>query len=154
MLYFSLLEAVVGTHVRVNFYPDGGVARLRLWAAPAEDMHREVQPLYLPITTRKTCTVVHHSIADMPPSPTCLHRNESTHMELSAAKESGGQGLQCSNNHYGEPSLLIQDSLGKDLGDGWETHPAILEKSPKTGLIHSDGLGCAQVGQNGSRWRV
>lgn len=137
MHYFSLPEAIVGTHVRVNYYPDGGVARLRIWATPAEDMHREAQPLYLPITTGKTCTVVPHSTTDMPPS-----RQEYTHMELSAAKN-GGQGLQCSNKHYGEPSLLIQDTLGKDMGDGWETarhpdRPAILEKDPSTGLIASN----------------
>jgi allantoicase len=136
MHYFTLPEVFVGTHVRVNYYPDGGVARLRLWATPAEGVHRETQPLYLPITTGKTCTVLPHSSADIPPS-----RQDYDYMELSAAKN-GGQGLQCSNKHYGEPSNLIQDTLGKDMGDGWETarhpdRPSVLIKDPETGLLDS-----------------
>lgn len=136
MHYFPLPEPSIGTHVRVNYFPDGGVARLRLWAAPAEPTTRQTQPIYLPITTGKTCTVVTHSTTDMPPS-----RQEYEFMELSAAKN-GGQGLQCSNKHYGEPTQLIQDTLGKDMGDGWETarhpdRPSTLEKDMETGLIAS-----------------
>jgi len=138
MHYFTLPPAVaqIGTHVRVNYYPDGGVARLRLWANPVEEVSRDTQPLYMPITTGKVCSVVPHSTTDNPPS-----QLEYPYLELSASKN-GGRGLLCSNKHYGEPSLLIQHSLGKDMGDGWETarhpdRPAVLDKDPQTGLIAS-----------------
>jgi allantoicase len=62
-------------------------------------------------------------------------------MELSASAN-GGQGLACSNKHYGVPHNLIAETLGKDMGDGWETarhpdRPAILVKDPTTNLIDS-----------------
>lgn len=136
MLYITLPQAICGTHVRVNYYPDGGVARLRLWATSADKAHREKGPLYLPITTGKTCTVISHSTTDMPPS-----RLDFEHPELSCS-DNGGQGLQCSNKHYGIPAYLIQPTLGKDMGDGWETarhskRPGVLIKDPATGLVDS-----------------
>jgi allantoicase len=138
MHYFTLPPAgsLIGTHIRVNYYPDGGVARLRLWANPVEEIRREVQPLYMPISTGKICSVVPHSTTDTPPS-----QLEYPYVELSASTH-GGRGLLCSNKHYGEPTLLIQESLGKDMGDGWETarhpdRPAVLDKDPQTGLIAS-----------------
>jgi allantoicase len=139
MHYFTLPQELVGTHVRVNFYPDGGVARLRLWATSADKVVRETKAQYLPIMTGKLCTVVPHSSvsteAEMP------SRRDYEFMELSASTN-GGQGLACSNKHYGVPHNLIAETLGKDMGDGWETarhpdRPSILVKDPTTNLIDS-----------------
>ncbi|MYR83985.1 allantoicase, partial [Streptomyces sp. SID685] len=33
---FVLPEAAVGTHARIDIYPDGGISRLRLYGAPTE----------------------------------------------------------------------------------------------------------------------
>eukprot|EP00521_Asterionellopsis_glacialis_P006644 CAMPEP_0195284072 /NCGR_PEP_ID=MMETSP0707-20130614/2410_1 /TAXON_ID=33640 /ORGANISM="Asterionellopsis glacialis, Strain CCMP134" /LENGTH=527 /DNA_ID=CAMNT_0040343367 /DNA_START=134 /DNA_END=1717 /DNA_ORIENTATION=- len=133
------------THVRVNYYPDGGVARMRLWAPSAESLsseHCQVAPvykkkLYAPITTGKVCTVVAHSSQEIMPS-----RQDYEFPELSCDQQ-GGKGLACSNKHYGEPRQLIQPTLGKDMGDGWETarhpeRPSILVKDPQTNLVDSD----------------
>ena len=138
MHYFVLDQegGVCGNYLRVNYFPDGGVARLRLWGTEAPQLFREPKPLYLPITTGKTCTVVPHSTTDSPPS-----RQPFEHAELSSEKH-GGEGIACSNKHYGEPSQLIQETLGKDMGDGWETarhpdRPALLVKDPQTDLVDS-----------------
>lgn len=141
MHYFTLPSPKVGTHVRVNYYPDGGVARLRLYSSLTTTVLRTPttieKPLYAPISTGKTCTVVAHSSTDSPPSRDGTY----PYPELSGA-DNGGIGLACSNKHYGEPSQLLQSSLGKDMGDGWETarhpeRPSILVRDPKTNLVAS-----------------
>ena len=124
MHYFELPEDVCNeakgvTHIRFNYYPDGGVARLRLWGYPTS------------LQGSENCT------QDMVlPSSKDYH-----HPELSL-DSNGGQGLACSNKHYGIPDYLIQKSYGKDMGDGWETarnplRPPILVKDPITQLVDS-----------------
>jgi len=152
MHYFTLPEQqqqqLVGTHVRVNYYPDGGVARLRLWATSSDkQVIRDTKPMYLPITTGKQCTVVphrHDSLNNNNEQQQQLlpsRQEDYEFMELSASKH-GGQGLACSNKHYGVPHNLIHETLGKDMGDGWETarhpdRPSILVKDSTTNLIDS-----------------
>jgi allantoicase len=125
----EIREEVKGfTHVRVNYYPDGGVARLRLWG-------HEVKEESDIACTRMSNKVVIDELDALPsakpyPEP-----------ELSC-EINGGQGLACSNKHYGVPSNLIRQGYGKDMGDGWETarhpdRPPILIKDPETGLIDS-----------------
>lgn len=126
----------VGTHLRVNYFPDGGVARLRIWGIDAPATIRMKNPIYLPITTGKICTVILHSSTDEPPS-----RKEYKDPEISC-QTFGGEGMGCSNKHYGEPCQLIQPTMGKDMSDGWETarHPSrssILVKNIATGLVDS-----------------
>ena len=133
--YFTTSETV-GTHLRVNYYPDGGVARLRIWGTEAPPHARDKKPIYLPITTGKLCTVVPHSTTDSTPSQQSYDYPEISCLTL------GGVGLGCSNKHYGEPWQLIQPNLGKDMGDGWETarhpsRPSILFKDKATGLVDS-----------------
>jgi allantoicase len=116
------------THVRVNYYPDGGVARLRLWGheidADNNDDNANVEH------DVETGTAVFLPSAKPYRDP-----------ELSC-ENYGGEGLACSNKHYGVPSNLIREGYGKDMGDGWETarhpdRPPILVKNPDTGLIDS-----------------
>lgn len=110
------------THIRVNYFPDGGVARLRLWG-------RAVQDHVSSVKGDEFDTVVPVS-AKPYPDP-----------ELSC-EDNGGCGLACSNKHYGVPSNLIRSSYGKDMGDGWETarhpeRPPVLIKCPNTNLVQS-----------------
>jgi allantoicase len=109
------------THVRVNYFPDGGVARLRLWGhsvLEVESSTNDPSELAIPVSAKPY------------PDP-----------ELSC-EDNGGCGLECSNKHYGVPSNLIRSSYGKDMGDGWETarhpeRPPVLIKCPTTNLVQS-----------------
>mmetsp|Transcript_8150 Transcript_8150/g.11742 ORF Transcript_8150/g.11742 Transcript_8150/m.11742 type:complete len:522 (-) Transcript_8150:338-1903(-) len=156
MHYFDLssgtLQNIQGaTHLRVNYYPDGGVARMRVWANPTSvagegqisqgQTSQVKKALYAPITTGKSCTVVAHK-KNPQEEGSMPSRQEYEYTELSSDKH-GGVGLECSNKHYGEPWHLIQPTLGKDMGDGWETarhpeRPSILVKDPQTNLVDSD----------------
>ena len=139
------------THVRINYYPDGGVARLKLWGKPAEEAQASSSssssssPISLPRPVSAT-SVMDDSVynaqevgkegigsteAPAPPAPLDIKSNwvayssePYPHPELSSSTL-GGAGLACSNKHYGVPANLIQPSYGKDMGDGWETarHP-------------------------------
>uniref|UniRef100_A0A7R9ZNR0 Allantoicase domain-containing protein n=1 Tax=Craspedostauros australis TaxID=1486917 RepID=A0A7R9ZNR0_9STRA len=135
-----------GTYIRVNYYPDGGVARLRIWGTSATDDNDAgiyKRPLYMPITTGPICTVVPHSDNhgddeddDSTPSRLSYDLPELSSLTL------GGAGIACSNKHYGEPWRLLQPTLGKDMGDGWETarhpqRPSVLQKHPVTHFIDS-----------------
>jgi allantoicase len=112
MHYFRLKDAMMGNLVRVNYYPDGGVARLRCWGRSLGAVKPPTLPLYMPMTTCELCTVVAHSSTEKPPS--CLPYELP---ELSSADE-GGEGRACSNKHYGEPWHLIQKHPGVNMGDG------------------------------------
>lgn len=123
MTYVELDRPITGNLVRVNYYPDGGVARFRCWGNAIGDVKPKAPSLYMPIQTCKECTVVSHSsVRDESELPS---RQFSEYCELSSLDE-GGIGGACSNKHYGEPWRLIQTTLGKDMGDGWETarHPS------------------------------
>ena len=135
MHYFTT-SGNVGTHLRINYFPDGGVARIRIWGQEAPPAGRSKKPIYLPITTGKLCTVVPHSTTCQPPSQQIYKYPEISCETL------GGEGVGCSNKHYGEPWKLIQSTMGKDMGDGWETarhpsRPPILFKDAATGLVDS-----------------
>ncbi|CAB9517159.1 Probable allantoicase [Seminavis robusta] len=127
-----------GTHLRINYFPDGGVARLRLWGHWEEQ--DQVSPIrrppYVPIKTGYRCTVIPHS-NDVIPS-----RQAYEFPELSA-EALGGLAVACSNKHYGTPQNLLEATLGKDMGDGWETarhpeRPASWKRDNATGLVDSD----------------
>jgi allantoicase len=136
MHYYMLDNPRVGTIIRVNYFPDGGVARLKLWGNSLGVVKPSTKPLYMPIETGEICTVVSHSTTDAPPSRLPYEFEELSSLEL------GGTGISCSNKHYGEPWRLLQSNLGKDMGDGWETarhpsRPPVLIKDPNTHLIDS-----------------
>jgi len=122
MHYFPLSTPITGNTVRINYFPDGGVARFRCWGTDLGYVKPAITPLFMPIKSCKECTVVSHSsVNDESELPS---RFSYEYSELSSLEE-GGIGGACSNKHYGEPWRLIQTSLGKDMGDGWETarHP-------------------------------
>lgn len=96
----------VATHLRINSFPDGGIARIRVYGRPVETVNlpRCLHPPSLPYA-------VPHSSSEILPSQTM----ESTQLSI------GGEGIDCSNQHYGSPVKLLQETYGKDMGDGWET---------------------------------
>jgi allantoicase len=130
--------AAAATHIRLNYFPDGGVARLRLYGTPVVEppstTHNPLgtatttttttiipPPLYMPIVTNATCTVVSYNDIGtnvMMPSQTTTTADYGT--QVSCVQE-GGIGRACSNQHYGTPSNLLQCNSGVDMGDGWET---------------------------------
>ncbi|KAI9737363.1 MAG: Allantoicase [Cirrosporium novae-zelandiae] len=79
------------THIRLRMYPDGGIARLRLYGTAI--------PLPLPSSTTPS----------LPPLE-----------ELSAALN-GGLAHSWSDQHFGVAEFLLMPGRGKDMGDGWET---------------------------------
>jgi len=136
-------EPIKGTHLRINYFPDGGVARLRLWGHH-EEQEQPVpirRPPYVPIKTGPRCTVIAHTSSDGQ-EMTVPSRETYEYPELSA-EALGGRAVGCSNKHYGTPQNLLQASLGKDMGDGWETarhpeRPASWTRNTDTGLVDSD----------------
>jgi allantoicase len=137
--FFTCLDRdLTGTHLRVNYFPDGGVARLKVWGYTNSDSPcPRAGPAYSPISTGARCTIVPHDNVETMPS-----RQPSEFTELSSL-DNGGLGIVCSNKHYGEPLNLLQSNLGIDMGDGWETarhpdRPQILVQNVETGLVQSN----------------
>ena len=81
------------THVKLQMFPDGGIARFRLYG--------DVLPNFAPL-------------ASMSPE------ERAQEIELSAAI-SGGVVTGQSDQHFGKASNLLLPGRGKDMGDGWET---------------------------------
>uniref|UniRef100_A0A7S3LGT8 Allantoicase domain-containing protein n=1 Tax=Amphora coffeiformis TaxID=265554 RepID=A0A7S3LGT8_9STRA len=143
MHYFRIpTDDIVGTHVRVNYYPDGGVARLRLWGTYTKETPDKPipQPAYCPIRTGRTCSVIPHG--DCVGNESQLPSRQTQGLVEVSSEVQGGIGVTCSNKHYGEPWHLIQKTLGRDMGDGWETarnpeRPSVLIKDPTTNLVAS-----------------
>ncbi|KAL7549145.1 hypothetical protein ACHAWF_012423 [Thalassiosira exigua] len=134
------LERLGGcTHLRLNYYPDGGVARLRVYGCPVACMKAAVWRGTGRVERGEanglgTGPRIHPHSSPNPPPSALPH----PHPELSSSS-CGGIGLVCSNQHYGVPPNLVQPSLGMDMGDGWETarhpdRPAVVTRDPATGL--------------------
>lgn len=80
------------THVRLKMFPDGGIARLRVYGS--------VLPPPLPADTLPG--------AERP-------------LEDLVSALNGGVAISCSDQHFGVKSNLLLPGRGKDMGDGWET---------------------------------
>lgn len=79
------------THLRLKQYPDGGIARLRVYG--------QVVP---------------------PPLPASAAAGERPVEDLASALN-GGVAIECSDQHFGGKAYLLLPGRGKDMGDGWET---------------------------------
>jgi allantoicase len=84
------------THVRLRIYPDGGVARLRIWGVADPDWQR--------------------SDADETTGP-LLHAGE---VDL-ASMRNGALALACSDAFFGPMNNLIAPGRAVNMGGGWET---------------------------------
>lgn len=80
------------THLRLKMYPDGGIARLRVYG------HAVPPPLEAVVAVQGEAPVE----------------------ELSSALH-GGVAVECSDQHFGVKSNLLLPGRGEDMGDGWET---------------------------------
>jgi allantoicase len=86
------------THVRLSIFPDGGVARFRVFgcvaglSAPEHDEQSRVE---------------------VPPGLVDL-----------AAVKSGGRALACSDSRFGGMQSLIMPGRARTMGEGWETRRA------------------------------
>lgn len=85
------VEGKQWTHLRLKMFPDGGIARLRVYG--------KVVPPPLPVGSSST---------DRP-------------LEDLASALNGGVAVACSDQHFGVKSNLVLPTRGKDMGDGWET---------------------------------
>lgn len=81
------------THLRLKMFPDGGIARLRVYG--------KVVPPPLPASAAGSGT-------ERP-------------LEDLASALNGGVAVECSDQHFGTKSNLVLPGRGKDMGDGWET---------------------------------
>jgi allantoicase len=97
-LFAALPQASV-THVRLNVFPDGGVARLRVFG--------EVVPLVAePEHDEESRREVPSGLVDL------------------AALKNGGRVLACSDARFGAMHQLILPGRAKTMGEGWETRRA------------------------------
>jgi allantoicase len=94
-LFVASTQSVV-SHLRLNIFPDGGVARFRAfgtvspaWSAPALD-----------------------SFAEQRVPPGCFDL---------AALENGALALACSDAHFGGMNNLLLPGRAANMGSGWET---------------------------------
>jgi allantoicase len=83
------------THVRLNIFPDGGVARLRVHGEPLPDWPAVI------------------SAAAGEPGQVPL-------VNVSAI-EHGGRAIDCSDRFYSHPQNLLMPYRAANMGDGWET---------------------------------
>jgi len=84
------------THARLHIYPDGGVARLRVWG--------EVVPTFdAPTLDEATAAHVAAGQVDL------------------AAVVNGGKALACSDAFFGPMDNLLLPARAENMGGGWET---------------------------------
>ncbi len=93
---FTVRNPNAFTHVRLHIYPDGGVARLRVWG--------EVEPRWDPPTLdEETAPRVTAGEVDL------------------AAVINGGKALACSDAFFGPMDNLLLPGRAANMGGGWET---------------------------------
>lgn len=91
--------STVVTHVRLLMFPDGGIARFRLYG---------------------------HAVPYFPPAIANVEGSAGPEMELSAAIM-GGVCVACSDERFGRGANLLLPGRGVDMGDGWETRRSRVE---------------------------
>lgn len=91
--YFPIDPSKTYTHLRLNIFPDGGIARIRTYG------------VMVPPTTEKLLRreIKGQSLVDL------------------VAMENGGVCEGLSDAHYGHPRNLIKRNRGINMADGWET---------------------------------
>lgn len=86
----------IATHVRLRIYPDGGVARFRVWGS-----------------VRDNWKVIEHNASTR-------EMLEPGEYDL-AALHNGAMTLACSDMFFSPMQNLIKPAAATDMGDGWET---------------------------------
>lgn len=93
---FVARAAGVVSHLRLNIFPDGGVARFRAYGKVAADWRT-------PVLDEETAAHVAPSWFDL------------------AALENGALALACSDAHFGGMNNLLLPGRAANMGSGWET---------------------------------
>ena len=92
---FAVSSEQVVTHVRLNIYPDGGVARLRVYG--------DVEPQWV----QEVDSVAAEHVAD-------------GEVDLISVRN-GGLALACSDSFFGPMNNLIAPGRAANMGGGWES---------------------------------
>jgi len=95
---FSVDDRRAYTHVRLRIYPDGGVARLRVWGSVQPDWSRAADDL-------DDQARAHVAAGDVDV----------------ASLRNGGRALVCSDMFFGPMDNLILPGRAENMGGGWET---------------------------------
>ena len=119
---FTVASDEVFDHVRLHIYPDGGVARLRVWGEVAASREPsaldDLQKQHVP-----------DGLVDL------------------AAVNRGGKALACSDAFFGPMDNLLLPSRAENMGGGWETR----RKRPAPGhdwiLIRLGAPGAIEVAE-------
>ncbi len=85
--FFETQSDKVFSHVRLHIYPDGGVARLRVYGDVFKDWN----------------AIDSNKVMDLILANNC------------------GKALQCNDMFFSNMENLISPTIGKNMGDGWET---------------------------------
>jgi allantoicase len=93
---FAALASQAVSHVRLNIFPDGGIARFRVFG--------RVEPTWVKEDLDDATRA--HVLADR--------------FDLAALKN-GGVALACSDAHFGPMNNLLLPGRAADMGGGWET---------------------------------
>lgn len=117
---FTVDEAAEYSHVRLTIYPDGGIARLRLFGTPSP---RSDTPQD---TDEYTKTHVAAGLVDL------------------AAARMGGRALACSDMFFGRMDNLLLPGRAENMSSGWETrrrrspgHDWVLIELAEPGEVHT-----------------
>ncbi|MEG7262544.1 allantoicase [Pseudomonas aeruginosa] len=134
------------THLRLNIYPDGGIARLRLYGVPYRDWSSLPPGTALDLAAAVNggralaCSDQHFGRMGNLLNPgrainmgdgwetgrrRTPYRDWSslppgTALDLAAAVN-GGRALACSDQHFGRMGNLLNPGRAINMGDGWET---------------------------------
>ena len=95
---FSVQSDKVATHVRLNIFPDGGVARLRVFGEVKTDWADSDDDLDADIVSRRA----------------------ESEVDLVAARH-GALALACSDMFFSSMNNLILPGRAANMGEGWET---------------------------------
>jgi allantoicase len=93
---FVARAARVVSHLRLNIFPDGGVARFRVYGRVAASWRA-------PVLDDEAAAHVSGGLFDL------------------AALENGALALACSNAHFGGMNNLLLPGRAANMGSGWET---------------------------------
>jgi len=92
---FAVHSDLVATHVRLSIFPDGGVARLRVFGDVAPSWAREVDECAAPWVGEEEVDLV--------------------------SVRNGGLAMACSDSFFGPMNNLIAPNRAANMGGGWES---------------------------------
>jgi allantoicase len=111
---FACESDAVWRALRLNIYPDGGIARLRAYGEPRPDADVAARAPAGPTTDAVPGAATGH------PGGSPASRVATPHVDLFAL-ELGGVAIEANDEHYGSIRNLNRPGRGVNMGDGWET---------------------------------